>query len=96
MTDHVVSIVKQELQNALDIKEVQGDIRVLQGGMDGLREQHKAHSAKMDEGFDEVKNELKAIAAQINTWKGSIGTLLVVAGVVGAGFSKAAAYFFKP
>lgn len=79
----VVQIVKQELQNALDIKDVQGDIKVVNKELQGLREQHREHSMKMEDGFEAVTTEIKNISAQINTWKGSVGILIMAAGFVG-------------
>jgi len=90
----VVQIVKQELQNALDIKDVQGDIKVLNQEMIGLREQQKAHSIENKQGQADIREDIKQISAQINTWKGSIGVLIMISGAVGAGLSKAVAFFF--
>jgi hypothetical protein len=58
-------------------------IAVLQAEVFGLREQHKEQSNLLRNELQEVKNELKTIAVQINRREGATSALLLVASFVG-------------
>lgn len=91
----VVSIVKQELENALSIADLRGDIKVVKSELDGVREQQKSHHTTTQASFKEIGSKLDDLTAVMNKGKGAFAVALMAAGTVGALISKILAYAFS-
>jgi hypothetical protein len=93
-SEKVVSIVKQELENALSIADLRGDIKVVKSELDGVREQQKSHHTSTQESFKDLGVKIDDLTAVMNKGKGAFAVALMAAGTVGALISKVLGYLF--
>lgn len=94
MSDKVVSIVKQELENALSIADLRGDIKVVKSELDGVREQQKSHHVTTQESFEKLNGKIDELTAVMNRGKGAYAFALMAAGAIGGGMMKLISYAF--
>lgn len=86
----VVSIVKQELQNALSIENIRGDIKVLNNKIEGIVD----HQEKQTETLQTVNDKLDELFTVMNKGKGAFTFAMILSGMIGGVVTKIGALAF--